>query len=140
MLYWYHRLFHIPFLYKWSHKVHHQFKQPTAYAGLATHPVEFLGALVISGSQFFLFPVHWGEYGHVKLFFNILTKIFRSYNSNFSHSTVLLRAVHANRSLGSGLQRSMVATLAIGYQIPRRPSQVHARQFRKPPGMVGSSM
>ena len=61
MLYWDHRIFHIPFLYKLTHKVHHKYKQPTPFVGLADHTVETLIALLISGSLCFLFPVHWGK-------------------------------------------------------------------------------
>ncbi|GAB6019636.1 hypothetical protein CHUAL_001198 [Chamberlinius hualienensis] len=39
--YYAHRLFHIPFLYKRFHKIHHIYKQPTAFSVTAFHPFEF---------------------------------------------------------------------------------------------------
>lgn len=37
-----HRLLHFPVLYRTYHKLHHRFKQPTAFSALALHPVDML--------------------------------------------------------------------------------------------------
>ena len=37
-----HRLLHFPLLYKSTHKVHHTFKQPTAFSALGLHPFDML--------------------------------------------------------------------------------------------------
>ena len=53
-----HRLLHFPFLYKNVHKLHHKWKQTTAFTSLALHPVEFL--LLQSGVYLglFIIPLH----------------------------------------------------------------------------------
>ena len=53
-----HRLLHFPFLYKTVHKLHHRWKQTTAFTSLALHPFEFL--LLQSGVYLglFLIPLH----------------------------------------------------------------------------------
>jgi len=40
--YYSHRLFHYPYLYRRFHKLHHYYKQPTAFSVTAFHPIEFL--------------------------------------------------------------------------------------------------
>ena len=60
--YFSHRILHIPFLYLWCHKVHHAYRQPTAFSGLGLHPVDmifvqggvFLGMHLSFSSSFFL--------------------------------------------------------------------------------------
>ncbi|KAB7495119.1 Delta(7)-sterol 5(6)-desaturase erg32 [Armadillidium nasatum] len=42
LTYWHHRIYHMPFLYKHFHKLHHKYKQPTAFSVTAIHPIEFL--------------------------------------------------------------------------------------------------
>lgn len=37
-----HRIMHYPYLYKKLHKIHHYYKQPTAFSVTAFHPIEFL--------------------------------------------------------------------------------------------------
>jgi len=53
-----HRFLHIPVVYRAVHKWHHAYRQPTAFSGLALHPVDML---VIQGgvyAGFYLFPMH----------------------------------------------------------------------------------
>ena len=40
VLYWAHRLFHRPALFRLIHRHHHRFLSPTAFTAAATHPVE----------------------------------------------------------------------------------------------------
>ncbi|KAF4532383.1 hypothetical protein B566_EDAN004464 [Ephemera danica] len=42
LTYWFHRIYHTPFLYKNFHKLHHKYKQPTAFSVTAIHPIESL--------------------------------------------------------------------------------------------------
>ena len=53
-----HRLLHVPWLYKRVHKWHHAYKQPTAFSGLALHPVDM--TLIQGGvyAGFYLLPMH----------------------------------------------------------------------------------
>lgn len=59
LTYWGHRIFHTPFLYKHFHKLHHTYKQPTAFSVTAIHPVEFLFFQGILISPMFLVPTNW---------------------------------------------------------------------------------
>ncbi|XP_046455157.1 lathosterol oxidase-like [Daphnia pulex] len=59
LTYWGHRAFHMPFLYKHFHKLHHTYKQPTAFSVTAIHPAEFLFFQCILISPMFLVPTHW---------------------------------------------------------------------------------
>jgi len=57
--YWNHRLFHTPWLYKNFHKLHHTYKQPTAFSVTAIHPVEFVYLQICLILPAFFIPVHW---------------------------------------------------------------------------------
>ena len=59
--YWGHRIFHLPFLYKNFHKLHHTYKQPTAFSATAIHPVEFLFFQFVYISPMFIFTIHFGN-------------------------------------------------------------------------------
>jgi len=53
-----HRLLHLPWMYKNIHKVHHTWKQTTAFTALALHPCEFM---LITGGVYvalYVFPLH----------------------------------------------------------------------------------
>ena len=62
IIYWSHRIFHLPFLYKNFHKLHHTYKQPTAFSATAIHPVEFLFFQFVYISPMFIFTVHFGNF------------------------------------------------------------------------------
>lgn len=72
LTYWHHRMYHTPFLYKHFHKLHHTYKQPTAFSVTAIHPVEFLHMQCVLISPMFLVPTHWG-----KPYINILFQYHR---------------------------------------------------------------
>ncbi|CAG9764268.1 unnamed protein product [Ceutorhynchus assimilis] len=59
MTYWLHRVYHMPFLYKRFHKLHHQYKQPTAFSVTAIHPVESIHIQLVLSAPLFLVPIHW---------------------------------------------------------------------------------
>jgi lathosterol oxidase len=61
LTYWAHRIYHMPFLYKHFHKLHHTYKHPTAFSVTAIHPVEFVSIQCIYISPMLLFPVHFGK-------------------------------------------------------------------------------
>ena len=55
--YFIHRLLHIPILYRWVHKLHHNNVNPGPWTGLAMHPVEqllFYSSVLI----YFIVPAH----------------------------------------------------------------------------------
>ena len=57
-IYWTHRALHGPLLYDRLHQIHHQYKQPTPFVGLAFNPLDsFLQGLPHHISAF-LFPLH----------------------------------------------------------------------------------
>eukprot|EP00091_Calanus_sinicus_P021206 TRINITY_DN6170_c0_g1_i1.p1 TRINITY_DN6170_c0_g1~~TRINITY_DN6170_c0_g1_i1.p1 ORF type:complete len:380 (+),score=74.40 TRINITY_DN6170_c0_g1_i1:118-1257(+) len=56
--YWLHRIYHMPFLYKHFHKLHHTYKQPTAFSVTAIHPVEFLNIQCVYIAPMFLMPIY----------------------------------------------------------------------------------
>jgi len=62
LTYWAHRILHWPWMYKKFHKLHHTYKQPTAFSSTAIHPVEFMSIQTIYISPMFLFPVHFAPY------------------------------------------------------------------------------
>ncbi|CAH2245002.1 jg6942 [Pararge aegeria aegeria] len=54
-----HRLYHTPWLYKNFHKLHHKYKQPTAFSVTAIHPVEIMHVQLTMCLPLFTLPVHW---------------------------------------------------------------------------------
>ncbi|XP_050308546.1 methylsterol monooxygenase 1-like [Anthonomus grandis grandis] len=59
LTYWLHRIYHLPFLYKNFHKLHHKYKQPTAFSVTAIHPVESLHIQITLATPLFFAPIHW---------------------------------------------------------------------------------
>lgn len=59
--YWLHRIYHNPFLYKHFHKLHHKYKQPTAFSVTAIHPFEAVHIQLHLALPLFIFPIHWGK-------------------------------------------------------------------------------
>ena len=59
--YWLHRIYHMPFLYKHFHKLHHTYKQPTAFSVTAIHPIEFLNIQMVYIAPMFLMNIHAGS-------------------------------------------------------------------------------
>ncbi|CAK1546331.1 unnamed protein product [Leptosia nina] len=54
-----HRMYHTPWLYKHFHKLHHKYKQPTAFSVTAIHPFEIMHVQLTACLPLFTFPVHW---------------------------------------------------------------------------------
>lgn len=84
LTYWHHRFYHLPFFYKNFHKLHHKYKQPTAFSVTAIHPVEFLHMQGVLISPMVLFPVHW------TVFVTILVYIY--YHGIIDHSGINFKA------------------------------------------------
>lgn len=60
MTYWMHRIFHMPYLYRRFHRMHHKYVQPTAFSVTAIHPVEISAIQVVMVVPIFTVPIHWG--------------------------------------------------------------------------------
>ncbi|KAK3106001.1 hypothetical protein FSP39_010589 [Pinctada imbricata] len=60
--YYFHRLFHNPYLYKKVHKIHHRYHQPTAFSTTAMHPLEFTLHQSYLAIVPFVFPLHVGVF------------------------------------------------------------------------------
>lgn len=58
--YWTHRLMHHRKLFRVMHKVHHESRQPTPWAGFSFHPWESLVGAVILPVLVYLIPIHIG--------------------------------------------------------------------------------
>ncbi|CAH2105935.1 unnamed protein product [Euphydryas editha] len=63
-----HRLYHTPWLYKNFHKLHHKYKQPTAFSVTAIHPVEIMHVQLTMCLPLFTIPVHWIPFYTVVLY------------------------------------------------------------------------
>lgn len=57
--YYWHRLLHLPVLYKMFHKYHHFYKSPEPFDDMYIHPLEAAGYYCILYSPPMLFPVHF---------------------------------------------------------------------------------
>ncbi|XP_052270842.1 uncharacterized protein LOC127871729 isoform X1 [Dreissena polymorpha] len=58
VIYYPHRMFHIPFLYRHVHKVHHRYGSPTLYTATAMHTLEFLVYQTLLMLPVFVVPLH----------------------------------------------------------------------------------
>lgn len=102
-----HRLYHYPFLYRTFHKMHHKYKQPTAFSVTAIHPVELTHMQLVLASPIVLMPVHWskfhtGPFSHANvhwndislacqvLFYGIL--LYTYYHGIIDHSGITFKA------------------------------------------------
>ena len=56
--YWTHRMMHFPKLFPVMHRVHHESRQPTPWAGFSFHPTESLLGAVILPLMAFVIPIH----------------------------------------------------------------------------------
>ncbi|KAK3880002.1 hypothetical protein Pcinc_015476 [Petrolisthes cinctipes] len=84
-IYWTHRIYHTPFLYKHFHKMHHKYKQPTAFSVTAIHPFEFVHMQAILVSPIFLFPIHWTVL--------VTTMMYIFYHGIIDHSGINFKAL-----------------------------------------------
>ncbi|VEN52283.1 unnamed protein product [Callosobruchus maculatus] len=66
--YWLHRIYHLPFLYKHFHKLHHKYKHPTAFSVTAIHPVESIHIQSTLIAPLFFFPMHWAAFYTVAMY------------------------------------------------------------------------
>ncbi|XKL68970.1 hypothetical protein PGB90_006739 [Kerria lacca] len=67
-MYWVHRIFHVPYLYTRFHKMHHKYKQPTAFSATAIHPVEISCLQMVMFVPLFTVPTHWSIFRIILLY------------------------------------------------------------------------
>lgn len=79
-----HRMYHTPFLYKHFHKLHHKYKQPTAFSVTAIHPFEIMHVQLTMCLPLFTFPVHWVPFYAIAL--------YSYYHGIIDHSGIKFRA------------------------------------------------
>ncbi|XP_052237897.1 uncharacterized protein LOC127849218 [Dreissena polymorpha] len=68
IIYYAHRMFHTPFLYRHFHKVHHRNKSPTLYGVFATHPLEFIFYQILVAWPVIVVPLHAGVFLTILLY------------------------------------------------------------------------
>ncbi|XP_058453028.1 uncharacterized protein LOC131431370 [Malaya genurostris] len=68
LTYWLHRIYHWPWLYKNFHKLHHTYKQPTAFSVTAIHPIEILHVQLTMLLPIFTIPTHWAAFYFVEIY------------------------------------------------------------------------
>jgi len=79
-----HRMYHTPFLYKHFHKLHHKYKQPTAFSVTAIHPVEIMHIQLTMCLPLFTIPVHWFPF--------YVVAIYTYYHGIIDHSGINFKA------------------------------------------------
>ncbi|XP_050679643.1 uncharacterized protein LOC126975685 [Leptidea sinapis] len=79
-----HRMYHTPWLYKHFHKLHHKYKQPTAFSVTAIHPFEIMHVQSTSCLPLFLFPVHWLPF--------YIVVLYTYYHGTIDHSGINFKA------------------------------------------------
>ncbi len=79
-LYWAHRIFHRPFLFRHIHRVHHRFVSPNAFTAMAMHPLELATYQSVMLLPVFVLPIHV-----VGL---ILVVVYQNYVGMLDHSGV----------------------------------------------------
>ncbi|OWR46668.1 hypothetical protein KGM_201266 [Danaus plexippus plexippus] len=79
-----HRLYHTPWLYKHFHKLHHKYKQPTAFSVTAIHPVEIMHVKLTMCLPLFTIPIHW------MAFYGVI--LYNYYHGILDHSGINFKA------------------------------------------------
>lgn len=79
-LYWAHRLYHTPHLYRAIHRVHHRWVSPTSFTSTAMHPVEFATYQSIMLAPIFFVPLN--------MYAVIATLVVTNYYALVDHSGV----------------------------------------------------
>lgn len=77
-LYWAHRIYHVPALFRAIHRVHHRYTAPTAFTAMAMHPVEFATYQIISALPMFFLPIWVGSVIAILLYTNLVALIDHS--------------------------------------------------------------
>lgn len=77
-LYWAHRTFHRPLLFRYIHRWHHRYTAPSAFTAMAMHPVELATYQSIMLLPLFVLPVHVGGLIFVLVYQNYVALVDHS--------------------------------------------------------------
>jgi Delta7-sterol 5-desaturase len=83
-LYWAHRTFHRPFLFRHIHRWHHRYTAPSAFTAMAMHPLELATYQSVMLLPLFVLPVHVGGL--------ILVLVYQNYVALVDHSGIDLHS------------------------------------------------
>jgi lathosterol oxidase len=84
LLYWAHRILHVPFLFRHIHRYHHRYLAPDAYTAMAMHPLEFATYQTVMLLPLFVLPLHAGGV--------ILVLVYQNYVALLDHSGIDLHS------------------------------------------------
>ncbi len=73
--YWTHRLMHHPKVYKYTHRTHHKFSNPTPWSAFAFDPLEAIIQAAYFPVLVFLIPLHWSALAIFLLYMIIMNVI-----------------------------------------------------------------
>ena len=77
-LYWAHRIFHRPLLFRYIHRYHHRYTAPNAFTAMAMHPLELATYQSIMLIPVFVLPLHVGGLIFVLLYQNYVALVDHS--------------------------------------------------------------
>jgi lathosterol oxidase len=83
-LYWAHRTFHRPFLFRHIHRWHHRYTAPSAFTAMAMHPLELATYQAIMILPLFVMPMYVGGL--------ILVLVYQNYVGLVDHSGIDLHS------------------------------------------------
>jgi Delta7-sterol 5-desaturase len=73
--YWLHRWMHLPGVYRWVHKVHHQSITTSAWTSFSFHPIESMLQAVVIPIIIFIIPLHFSALALILLTMTITSVI-----------------------------------------------------------------
>ncbi len=77
-LYWAHRTFHRPLLFRYIHRYHHRYTSPNAFTAMAMHPAELATYQSIMLLPLFVLPLHVGGLVFVLVYQNYVAMVDHS--------------------------------------------------------------
>ena len=83
-LYWAHRTFHRPLLFRYIHRYHHRYTSPNAFTAMAMHPLELATYQSIMLLPLFVLPVHVAGL--------VLVLVYQNYVALVDHSGIDLHS------------------------------------------------
>jgi lathosterol oxidase len=93
LVYWAHRLLHLPALYARFHIHHHQFRTPSPWTSMAFHPLDSFAQAAPHHLCAFLFPVHAGVYFFAIMFLQVWSTFIHE-RVSWAPATLLNHTAH----------------------------------------------